>query len=45
MTFLGYESLSQQQDYSKGTYGAASQNQVKGVSGKDLKFLWFIRLI
>ncbi|XP_015908503.1 ubiquitin-associated protein 2 isoform X2 [Parasteatoda tepidariorum] len=29
----GYESLSQQQDYSKGTYGAASQNQVKGVSG------------
>ncbi|GIY56132.1 hypothetical protein CEXT_135281 [Caerostris extrusa] len=29
----GYESLSQAQDYSKGTYGAASQNQVKGVSG------------
>ncbi|KAG8191646.1 hypothetical protein JTE90_016440 [Oedothorax gibbosus] len=29
----GYDSLSQTQDYSKGTYGAASQNQVKGVSG------------
>ncbi|CAL1294429.1 unnamed protein product [Larinioides sclopetarius] len=29
----GYESLTQAQDYTKGTYGAASQNQVKGVSG------------
>ncbi|GFY67187.1 protein lingerer [Trichonephila inaurata madagascariensis] len=29
----GYDSLTQTQDYTKGTYGAASQNQVKGVSG------------
>lgn len=29
----GYEGLTQTQDYTKGTYGAASQSQVKGVSG------------